>query len=231
MNLKLYTNIKVYLLYLFSFRNRSFFKYLFKNMNLSKSQIYQDLFVIYHLKEKKNGSFIEIGGGNGVDLSNTYIHEKKFLWKGIICEPVKESQKKIKKVRKAILEKRPISQFSKKNVNFFVNNDPYQSSLKASRYRSGKYITDTISLNHLIKFHKFDKNIDYISIDTEGNEIDIIKKFNFKKYKVNFFTIEHNFNRYKREKIFKIMTKNGFKRVYKYLSYMDDWYINKDIKS
>ena len=57
--------------------------------------------------------------GNGVDLSNTYIHEKKFLWKGIICEPVKESQKKIKKVRKAILEKRPISQFSKKNVNFF----------------------------------------------------------------------------------------------------------------
>ena len=78
MNLKLYTNLKVWFFYLFSFKNRKFFKYLFKNMSVSKSQVCQDLFVIF-FQILKNIIFIEIGGGNGVDLSNTYVHEKKFF--------------------------------------------------------------------------------------------------------------------------------------------------------
>ena len=69
------------------------------------------------------------------------------------------------------------------------------------------------------------KIIDYVSIDTEGNELDILRKFNFKKFKVKIFTIEHNFNEDKRWNIFLIMKKNNYKRVFKYLSYMDDWYI------
>ena len=48
---------------------------------------------------KKNGTFVEIGGGNGVNLSNTYFLEKKYNWKGVICEPDKRSQKKIRKNR------------------------------------------------------------------------------------------------------------------------------------
>lgn len=66
------------------------------------------------------------------------------------------------------------------------------------------------------------KNIDYCSIDTEGNEIQIIKNFNFKKYNINFISIEHNFDKKKREKIFTIMKKNNYTRILKYLSYMDD---------
>lgn len=52
----------------------------------------------------------------------------------------------------------------------------------------------------------------------------IIKNFNFNKYNIKFISIEHNFDKKKREKIFSIMTKNNYNRVYKYLSYMDDWY-------
>lgn len=227
MNLRLYTNIKVWFFYLFSFKNRKFFKYLFKNMSVSKSQVYQDLFVIFFSNFKKNGIFIEIGGGNGVDLSNTYVHEKKFFWSGLICEPARILQKNIKLNRRAKLEKRPISKLSKINTIFYENHDPYQSSLKMSNLNNRKYRTNSLSLNSLIEFHKIGQKIDYISVDTEGNEFDIISNFNFKKYEVNFFTVEHNFNSYKREKILKVMKKNGFKRVFKYLSYMDDWYINE----
>ena len=80
-------------------------------------------------------------------------------------------------------------------------------------------------LNHLLKKNMSKKIIDYISIDTEGNELDILRKFNFKKFKVKIFTIEHNFNEDKRWNIFLIMKKNNYKRVFKYLSYMDYWYI------
>lgn len=229
MNLELYTKIKIYFLYLFSSKDKKFFKFLLDNIRFSKSQVYQDLFVIYYSKFKKKGIFIEIGGGNGKTISNTYLHEKKYKWKGIICEPVRRLQKQIKSIRKAKLEKRPIGKFSKKNVYFYENNDPYQSSTKLSKNTIIKYTTDTVSLNDLIKHYKLKKEIDYISIDTEGNEIDIVKSFNFKKYKVKFFTIEHNFDNSKREKIFKIMTKNKFKRVFTNLSYMDDWYVNQNI--
>ena len=84
-----------------------------------------------------------------------------------------------------------------------------------------------ISLNALIEKYQLGKNIDYISIDTEGNELDIIKNFNFKKFNVKIFTFEHNFKKNKREIIYKILKKNNYERMFKYISYMDDWYVKK----
>ena len=53
-----------------------------------KSQIYQDVFVLYILNWKRHGFFVEFGATNGLDLSNTFLLEKGFGWKGILCEPV-----------------------------------------------------------------------------------------------------------------------------------------------
>ena len=69
------------------------------------------------------------------------------------------------------------------------------------------------------------KFVDYISIDTEGNEYQILKNFNFNKNKINIFTIEHNFEKDKRKKIYNLLTKNNYKRIFTNISYLDDWYI------
>lgn len=37
------------------------------------------------------------------------------------------------------------------------------------------------------------KIIDYLSIDTEGSEFDILSNFNFKEFKFRIITCEHNF--------------------------------------
>ena len=228
MNLKHYTKFKLYALYFLSFTNRGFINFVLKNSKISKSQVYQDLFVIFYSGLKRKGKFIEIGGGNGIDLSNSYLLESKFGWKGIICEPDKRSNSKILNNRKAKLDKRGLSNECRKQVFFYESKDPYLSSLEDLNIRCKKYKIDTVCLNCFFNFYKL-KNIDYISIDTEGNELDIIKNFKFEKFKVDFFTIEHNFNKKIREEIFKIMKKNGYRRVYKYLSYMDDWYISKRV--
>ena len=63
-----------------------------KNINdllLSESQLGQDLFVLNEVKYKKNGYFVEFGAGNGKHLSNTYLLEKKYNWRGILAEPAK----------------------------------------------------------------------------------------------------------------------------------------------
>ena len=80
----------------------------------------------------------------------------------------------------------------------------------------------------MISEHVDKKQIDYISIDTEGSEFEILKNFDFKKRNIEIFTIEHNFIEEKRDKIFKIMTKNDYKRVFENLSHWDDWYVRKD---
>jgi len=50
------------------------------------SQACQDIFVIKLTKSKKNGFFVEIGGSQPIELSNTYLLEKKYFWKGFIVE-------------------------------------------------------------------------------------------------------------------------------------------------
>ena len=59
-------------------------------------QLKQDLECLEYFKNKKDGFFVDIGAGNGKDLSNTYLLEKNFGWKGmekVIC--IQESQKKL----------------------------------------------------------------------------------------------------------------------------------------
>jgi hypothetical protein len=226
LNLKYYTIIKIYLIKIIFFLNKNnFLDYILQNQKKSKSQVFQDLFVLYYSTKKKRGSFVEIGGGNGVDISNTYLLEKKYRWKGIICEPNKNLQKQIKLRRSSKLIKLPITCKCSKNFKFYEHLDPYQSSTIKKKNVVNIIQTGSMCLNHLLKKKMSKKIIDYISIDTEGNELDILRKFNFKKFKVKIFTIEHNFNEDKRWNIFLIMKKNNYKRVFKYLSYMDDWYI------
>jgi hypothetical protein len=55
---------------------------------MSHSQLGQDLAVLKAFKDKTNGFFIEIGASDGMELSNTYLLETKYNWKGICVEPI-----------------------------------------------------------------------------------------------------------------------------------------------
>ena len=54
-------------------------------------------------------------------------------------------------------------------------------------------------------------NIDYVSLDIEGGELDVLKSWNFDRHRVNFLTIEHgNVKKYQKE-INDFLIKKGFK--------------------
>ena len=105
--LKLYFKIKLFFLSFFLIHYKNFYTFVLKNNKISKSQLFQDLFVQYIFNKKKEGIFIEIGGGNGNDISNTILLEKKYNWKGIICEPNRYLQKLIKKIGQQKLKINP----------------------------------------------------------------------------------------------------------------------------
>ena len=95
---------------------------------------------------------------------------------------------------------------------------------KQNRRKGKKYEVKTITLESLLDEYNSPNIIDYLSIDTEGSEYDILKDFNFNKYQFKIITVEHNFSE-NRVKIKSLLESKGYKRVYENLSKFDDWYL------
>lgn len=50
---------------------------------LSYAEAFQDVFILKCFKYKQNGTFLEIGAGDPIRGSNTYLLEKEYNWKGL----------------------------------------------------------------------------------------------------------------------------------------------------
>jgi FkbM family methyltransferase len=199
-----------------------------------KSQIGQDVFVLHSLNWKKGGYFLEFGATNGVDLSNTYLLEKDFGWKGILAEPAKVWHEDLRANRTASIDFDCVWSKSGELLNFTVAPEAEYSTISSftqkdahasSRRKGENYSVNTISLNDLLSRHGAPSKIDYLSIDTEGSELEILEAFNFDQYAISVITCEHNFSS-QRVKIYKLLISKGFIRVYEGFSRWDDWYIH-----
>lgn len=199
------------------------------SFNDSTSQKKQDLFVLSVLNFKQNGFFVEFGAANGKHLSNTYLLEKEFNWKGILAEPAHSYHDSILKNRDCFFEKDCVWNKSNEQIKFLEHGllstiEEFQDSDQHIRNSDTFYSVNTISLNDLLKKYNAPKEIDYLSIDTEGSEYDILNAFDFDSYKFKVITVEHNYT-IQRENLFNLLTKNGYKRIFTEVSEYDDWYV------
>lgn len=202
------------------------------------SQLKQDVLALVLSNYSTSGFFVEFGGYDGITGSNTYLLEKSFYWNGIIAEPSKKMFEQCRLNRKSIVENLAVFSSSNNKILFReTNNDLQLSGITdylpddaLSLYRNNnniEYEVDTISLNDLLDKHNAPTVIDYISIDTEGTEYEILKSFNFKKRHIKLITIEHNFDAVRRNQIKDCLEKNGFVRILEDMSNYDDWYVRK----
>ena len=203
-------------------------------LNFSKSQTGQDLFVLDQLDFKENGFFCEFGACDGIKISNSYLLEKKFNWSGVLCEPNKFYHTELHANRSCSIEEKCVYIDSGSYVQF---NDPEDKAFstiqkywkddqhKDLRKQSNIYKVQTISINDLLKKYKAPKNFDYLSIDTEGSEYDIIKNLDLNAYNPKIITIEHNFQVEKRKNIFNFLSEHKYKRIFNEISKVDDWYV------
>ena len=203
----------------------------------SRSQLRQDLFVLSQLKFKTGGFFVEFGATNGIDLSNTYLLEKEFDWTGVLAEPARCWHNALQRNRKASIETCCVWKDSHSSLVFNEVDSAEFSTIssysdvdlhKETRKHRREYNVSTISLLDLLVKHKAPKIIDYLSIDTEGSEFEILDAFDFSKYRFRVVTCEHNHTS-TREKIFELLTKNGYSRILENISNFDDWYISDEL--
>jgi len=207
---------------------------LWKKERDSKAQLQQDLFVLWALNNRKNGYYVEFGATDGVSLSNTWYLEKAFGWTGILAEPGQEWHEELIKNRgeKNHLEFGCVWSTTGETLDFhevghystlqsFSDKDVHAKERAKSKTI---YPVQTISLLDMLIKYDAPKHIDYLSIDTEGSELEILKAFDFSEYRIDIITCEHNFTNI-REDIYQLLTKNDYERVWVKDSKWDDWYI------
>jgi FkbM family methyltransferase len=200
----------------------------------SKAQLRQDLFVLSETNFLRGGYFVEFGATNGIDLSNTYLLEKEYRWSGILAEPATVWKRQLNENRpNSFIENRCVWSASNCILTFNETNMPELSTIDSyslndrhggTRLTGHKYDVMTISLNDLLKKYKAPKYIDYLSIDTEGTEFEILNAFDFNEWTFGIITIEHNYTP-SREMIFSLLSLNGYERKHQGLSRFDDWYV------
>ena len=187
--------------------------------------MFQDLLVDFLLNKEK-GYYCEVGACDGLVHSNTYFLEKNKKWSGILCEPASFWIEKLKLNRpNSIIETLPIFSISDQIINFkeVEGGRSFIENRKKNQNENIKEL-NTISLNDLFSKNNV-KEIDYLSIDTEGTEFEILETLNFEIYRPKIITIEHNYKNY-RKRIFKFLEKKKYKRIFKSVSRFDDWYID-----
>jgi FkbM family methyltransferase len=182
------------------------------------SQIAQDLWVLEVLKNKKNGYFIEIGAGDGIYASNTHGMEKLLGWKGLCVEPNPNLYEKLEKNRNSLLSNDLIYSDTGSKLLFqldgtlsgIINNNT--GGMISLRDKERKFLY-TISITDLFLKYNIPKHIDYLSIDVEGQEYNILKNFPFNKYTVSCMTVEHNEPHQGselRNNLRRLLTQNGY---------------------
>lgn len=213
---------------------KEFLEYCSQNSSKSYSQLFQDLFVDYVLNGKQNGFFCEFGATNGVSLSNTFYLENERGWTGICAEPALGWHKQLVTNRpNSIIDTRCVWSHSGQELAFSESDARSLSSLTSytdSDRRGGKrrngvsYTVNTVSLTDLLIEHNAPKDLDFISIDTEGSELEILSTFDFQQFQPKVFAIEHNFLPI-RDDIRNLMKGHGYRRVLTECSQWDDWYL------
>ena len=176
------------------------------------SQYNQDEFVYNSFfKNVKEGVFLEIGADDGERFSNCKFFEEHLNWTGIAIEARKVAYEKLIKNRNCIcihcvlsdkeeetdfLELRGYGLGLSGLINKYDerHKERIKKNCKMAAHKGKSIIkVSTKKLSDILEKHKME-NIDFLSIDTEGSELDILSTLDFDKYNINVITIEDNYN-------------------------------------
>ncbi len=208
-----------------------------KHIGDSKSQILQDLFALHSVGFKPNGFFVEFGATNGITLSNTHILEAKFGWNGILAEPARCWTAALRVNRNCTIDTRCVWTATGETLQFLEAADAELSTAGTfanrvdghakTRTTNEQYDVETISLVDLLRAHNAPRQIDYLSVDTEGSEYLILSHFDFDAFDIKVITVEHNYVESDRAQIHLLLTSKGYVRAFETFSQWDDWYVRR----
>lgn len=196
------------------------------------SQIGQDKYYIENISNgKKNGVFLDVGANNGIFENNTATLEFFYGWSGVcieanpfLIESLQKNRPSSKIINCAIWNESKEVEFEITNSNNSGIKGDLLSRINTIE-RNKNYFTDHFDQNRLIiniiaktitevaiENLTYPYNIDYMSLDVEGAEIEALKSINFEKINIDFMTVEHGGRSGYLEEIADFMSGKGYKK-------------------
>lgn len=200
------------------------------------SQCGQDWFVNFLFNDKSDGFFIDIGANDPIKINNTYFFEQKG-WSGLAFEPLQKYQKKWEQERKTKclpialgnenreVKFREMDQDYLSGVNGVDNTEEIEKLIENRKIKivsettvKQRMLKDILEENHI-------KEVDFISLDVEGCELQILQGINFHKVKIKCLVIENVDNLEMMYKIRKYLTDRGYWLIARLTS--DDVFVHR----
>lgn len=210
---------------------RSLKNYVLKQFFVKKFHMHKNPSFIIDILGIKQGYFVEIGACDGINSSQCYSLEEFHDWEGIAIEPQKnfiekKSNKRKKWCHYAVSNRNGIEKFvflpdqvARSGLKKLNNDDNYMLTKNPKVYSDQIiYEVEVRTLVSILDEYESPKLIDWITIDAEGSEFNIINCFfnENTKYEVKIFTTEINKFTYSNQylKILKVFLDNGFVEIH-----------------
>ena len=187
-------------------------RYKFKgseNIQNNHSQVFQDIFILSMLDGKRDGTFLEVGGGFAYHKNNTALLERDFGWKGVSIE------------------------FNETCVNDYKTHRPNTNVLNTNALLINysrlikEYFCDEKVLDYL-----------QLDIEPSANTYEALLLIPFDEYKFRVITYEHDHyvdvSGSYRDKSREYLTKMGYELVVSNVaeddeSSFEDWWVHPDL--
>lgn len=188
------------------------------------------------------GTFLEIGCWNGELISQTSYLEKQKGWKGLCVDPfpIGFEDRTAQLCSRAVSMDGKTRDFIKVSIDRRYGGDvSYFSGFKESVTSHWPLISEhcdyeevkveTVTMDQLYEQYNLPHYIEFLSVDTEGSEVEIFKSINFARYSFGLIVFEHNKEEAVISEVGGILKAAGYVKLCSIE--IDDIYINKALVS
>ncbi|GAK99343.1 hypothetical protein JCM19314_3388 [Nonlabens ulvanivorans] len=178
----------------------SLFRKKFEFVNFCFSQEGEDLILHRFLEKKENGFYVDIGAHNPKRFSNTALFYEKG-WNGINVDPLPGVMKKFNEQRPNDINLEVGVSLEAQELNYFMFNEPALNtfSKEEAQKKDGlsiykiieERVIKTYPLRYILDKHvEFGTQIDFMTIDVEGLDLDVLKSNNWELYRPSLLLVE-----------------------------------------
>ena len=167
--------------------------------NLCYSQNGEDLILNRLLENKEKGFFIDVGAHHPIRFSNTYLFYKKG-WSGINIDAMPGSMTKFNKIRPKDIniecgvglknDQLTFYQFNETALNTFSKKEALSKNKDGYKIIKSNFLQVESLENLLDKYMPRNTKIDFLNIDVEGKDEEVLISNNWEKYKPNYILVE-----------------------------------------
>lgn len=212
--------------------NNKFFYFFYKIIKISRKhrkdyyygEYGEDVLVKNFFRKKNNGFYLDVGCYHPIRGSLTYFLHKKG-WKGMNID-----------ISKVSIDLFNISRPNDTNINCAASNKNAkinyhevgpinQANFISKKNENTKKIINSFTIKYLLKKNKI-KKINYLNIDCEGHDLNVLLGIDFKVTKPELITIEedhYNIKKLLNDKIFKFLSKKNYILMSRY--FMTSFYV------